>query len=174
MAAIELDDNEQRILLTMAQRMFADLANGRMRLRDPETIARQAYVESLAFVKVTSQILSGDVQIAKPQTQEKPLFVMVHLWNMADTEKSIHGSPMNDPNGNPLYEIQPVDRYAFGPKLAKGHPVNQRFLGNAIRNTVRGQDGTPVPALCNQTGKPLSQAEIDELKEYAPDQGGAV
>lgn len=169
----ETDGIDQRTLEEVAQRMYVDLANGRMRLRDSESIARQAYIEAASFLRVTMEFRNGK-PISRPHVQERPLFVMVHLWNMADTEKTSNGSPMNDQNGAPMYELSPVDRYAWAPKLHKGHPINQRFLGNAINNTIRGPNGEQVPALCTQHGKPLTADEIKELREYSPESGGAV
>jgi hypothetical protein len=150
-AAAQIEQIDQQLLEQTARLIYIDLMKGEMRGRDGKAVAQAAYTRAKDFTLVTQALRDG-ASLPEPQAELKPLFIQVHLWD-AEGE---YGKPMVDGNGQPIYEVQPVDRDAFAPNLPAGHPINQRYAPIAVRARVR-HGGKDVPALCDPAGNPLSE-----------------
>lgn len=142
-------DIDQALLEETAREIYMQLTKGRMRGFDPAVIASRAFSEAKAFCLEAMAIRNGK-SIADLTQDEEPLFARVNLW---DGSRGLHGEPIKDENGKAVTEIQPVDRYASAPNLDPSHPINQRYLPNAIRNK----------ALVNQDGTALDQNKLAAL-----------
>jgi hypothetical protein len=136
---------DQDLLERAAMHLYAERIRTRLGSYSPEAIAEQSFVDAAAFAREAQAIRDGK-EIRNQRAEDAPLFVKVHLW---DGSKGEHGAPMLAPDTNePIWEIMPVDRYAFAPNLPDGHPINQRWYPNALKSG----------RLCDQTGKALAAA----------------
>lgn len=143
-AAGKITDIDQQLLEVTARSIYMDLSKGELRNRDGKLVAQIAYARARDFVLVT-QAIRGGAAIPEPAAPPAPLFCKVQLW---DGSKGQHGEPLADENGQPVFEVQPVDRDAFAPNLPKDHPINQRYYPNALaKGTICGPKGEPVAAL---------------------------
>jgi hypothetical protein len=115
----------------------------------PEAVAKKAFQQAKAFTAIAQSVRDGeaipDMPVAPP-----PLFVQVDQW---DGEKGEHGELRRDKNNQIVKEVLPVDRKAHCPNLPEGHPINQRWLPNAMR----------AGRLCTLEGRLLSADEVKSL-----------
>lgn len=121
---------DQKLLEDTAKDIYLRLHEGKMRGHEPREIASRAFALAKAFAEEAQAVRDGKI-VADPPKPDAPLYVRVHLW---DGSRGQHGERKLDENNQPIFEIQPVDRYAFAPNLPDEHPVNQRYYPNAIRS----------------------------------------
>ena len=103
----------------------------------PEAVARGAYAEAKAFVQITEAIRNGE-EIGKVPGPRPRRFCKVRVWQM--------DKPAKTDQGDPWFEIQPVDEEGFAPNIPEEHPANQRYGPNAERFGI----------LCTEDGKMLT------------------
>lgn len=132
-------------LEAVAERIFAEDMRF-TRGYSAEIVARRAFQKAKAFCEVAEAVRGGE-EIKPLKVADEALFCLVDLW---DGAKGQHGEMAHDENGKTLQEVMPIDRYSFAPNLPAGHPVNQRFLPNAIK----------AGRLCDKEGALLTTSQL--------------
>lgn len=133
-------------LETVAERIFASDIRV-IRGYSAEEVARRAFQKAQAFCVVADAVRGGE-QILPLATSEEQLHCLVDVW---DGGKGQFGEVMHDANGKTIQEIMPVDRWSFARNLPEGHPVNQRYVKNAIKNR----------RICTPDGRILTDKELE-------------